>query len=174
MQKKIAKVCSTAFFQLRKISKILKHVSRSDAAKLVSALVISHIDYGNSLLASLPANRLLKKVQNAVARVVTGARRRDPMTCHLKDLHWLPISYQIDFKIVVLTWRCLNGCTLSYLSSPLHRRNLGGRTLLSSSAPSYFMIYLPIAVEIQLFVGLDLQAGRNRSNGTTIRSKNEC
>ena len=62
MQKKIAKVCSTAFFQLRKISKILKHVSRSDAAKLVSALVISHIDYGNSLLAGLPANRLLKKV----------------------------------------------------------------------------------------------------------------
>ena len=153
MQKQIGKVCSIAFYQLRKIAKIRKHVSRSDAAQLVSALVISHIDYGNSLLAGLPANRLypLQKVQNAAARVVTGARRRDPMTRHLKDLHWLPISYRIDFKIAVLTWRCLNGCAPSYLSSLLHRRNLGGRTLRSSSAPSALYDLSPPSIHIKSY-----------------------
>ena len=153
MQKHIGKVCSTAFYHLRKIAKIRKHISRSAAVQLVSALVLSHIDYGNSLLAGLPANRLypLQKVQHAAARVVTGARRRDPMTRHLKDLHWLPISYRIDFKIAVLTWRCINGCAPSYLSSLLHRRNLGVRTLRSSSAPSSLHDLSPPSIHIKSY-----------------------
>ena len=104
----------------------------------MSALVISHIDYGNSLLAGIPFSRLypLQKAQYAAARVVTGARRRDAMTRHQKDLHWLPISYLIDFKIAVLVCCRLNGCAPLYLSSFLNRRNPGCCTLHSSSAPS--------------------------------------
>jgi hypothetical protein len=88
MQKQIGKVCSSACYQLKKIAKIRKYITRAAAAQLVSALVISHIDYGNSLLAGIPASRLypLQKAQYVAARVVTGARRRDPMTRHLKDL----------------------------------------------------------------------------------------
>ena len=57
---------------------------------------------------------------------------------HLKDLHWLPIPYRIDYKVAVLAFRCLNGCAPSYLSSLLHRRsnNSGGRVLRSTNAPS--------------------------------------
>ena len=67
MQKHIGKVCSTAFYHLRKIAKIRKHISRAATAQLVSALVLSNIDYGNSLLAGLPDNHIypLQKVQNA-------------------------------------------------------------------------------------------------------------
>ena len=112
MQKQIGKVCSSAYYHLKKIAEIRKYITRSAATQLVSALVTPHIDYGDSLLAGLPTYRLhpLQKAQYAASRVVTGARRRDPMTRHLKDLHWLPISYRIDFKIAVLVWRCLNGC----------------------------------------------------------------
>jgi len=153
MQKHIGKVCSSAFYHLRKIAKIRKHISRAAAAQLVSALVLSNIDYGNSLLAGLPDNRLypLQKAQNAAARVVTGARRRDPMSRHLKDLHWLPISYRIDFKIAVLTWRCLNGCAPSYLSSLLHRRNLGGRTLRSSSSSASLTDLVPPSIHVKSY-----------------------
>ena len=58
----------------------------------------------DELKPGLPADRLkpLKRVQLNAARVVTGARRRDRMTPHLKDLHWLPIPYRIDYKIAVL------------------------------------------------------------------------
>jgi hypothetical protein len=47
----------------------------------------------------------IKKVLYAAARVVTGARRRVAMTPHLRELHWLPVSYRVDFKIAVLTYR---------------------------------------------------------------------
>ena len=150
MQKHIGKVCSTAFYHLGKIAKIRQHISRAATAQLVSALVLSDIDYDNSLHTGLPASRIypLQKVQNATARVVTGARRRDPTSRHLKDLHWLPVSYRIDFRIAVLTWHCLNGCAPSYLSSLLHRRNVGG-TLRSSTAPSALTDLAPASVHIK-------------------------
>jgi hypothetical protein len=69
MQKQIWKLCSSAYYQLKKISKIRKYITRATAAQLVSALVISHIDYGNSLIAGFPASRLhpLQKAQYAPA-----------------------------------------------------------------------------------------------------------
>jgi hypothetical protein len=153
MRQQITKTCRSANFHLRRIAKVRKYLSRSATAQLVSAFVLSQMDYGNSLLAGLPADRLkpLKRVQLSAARVVTGARRRDRMTPHLMDLHWLPIPYRIDFKIAVLTYRCLNGCAPSYLSSLLHRRstNMGGRALRSASAPSalYDLVLPPIHIK---------------------------
>jgi hypothetical protein len=94
----------------------------------------------------------LQKAQNAAARVITGARRRDPMTAHLRDLHWLPISYRIDFKIAVLTFRCLNGCAPSYLSSLLSRQriaNPSGRVLRSSVVPSAHLDLVPRSVRVK-------------------------
>ena len=154
MQQQIGSICRTSFYQLRRIAKIRKFLSRPAAAQLVSAFVLSHIDYGNSLLAGLPAMRLypLQKAQNAAARVITGARRRDPMTAHLRDLHWLPISYRIDFKIAVLTFRCLNGCAPSYLSSLLSRQriaNPSGRVLRSSVVPSAHLDLVPPSVRVK-------------------------
>ena len=65
MRQQIAKTCHSANFHLRRIAKVRKYLSRSAAAQLVSAFVLSQIDYGNSLLAGLPADRLkpLKRVQ---------------------------------------------------------------------------------------------------------------
>lgn len=122
MQQQISKACRAAYFHLtsRKIAKVRKFLSRA-AVQLVSAFVISHFDYGNSLLAGLPANRLkpLTRVQYAAALVITGAKRRDSMTSHLKDLHWLPIQYRIDFKIAVLTYRCAPSYLVLYLFNVL-------------------------------------------------------
>ena len=153
MRQQIVKTCRSANFHLRRIARIRKFLTRSAAAQLVSAFVLSQIDYGNSLLAGLPADRLkpLKRVQLNAARVVTGARRRDRMTPHLKDLHWLPIPYRIDYKIAVLTYRCLNGCAPSYLSALLHRRsfNVGGRVLRSAVAPSAMYDLAPPPIHIK-------------------------
>jgi hypothetical protein len=72
----LTNICRTSFYQLRRIAKIRKFLSRPAAAQLVSAFLLSHIDYGNSLLADLPATRLypLQKAQNAAACVITSAR----------------------------------------------------------------------------------------------------
>ena len=153
MQQQINTTCRNSFYQLRRIVKIRKFLSRS-ACTLVFAFVLSQIDYGNSLLAGLKANRLepLRKVQYAAARVITGARRRDPMTNHLRDLHWLPIPYRIDFKIAVLTFRCLNGCAPSYLSSLISLRSANSqstRTLRSSVVPSTLYDLVPPSARVE-------------------------
>ena len=153
MQQQINTTCRNSFYQLRRIVKIRKFLSRS-ACTLVFAFVLSQIDYGNSLFAGLKAKRLepLRKVQYAAARVITGARRRDPMTNHLRDLHWLPIPYRIDFKIAVLTFRCLNGCAPSYLSSLISLRSANSqstRTLRSSVLPLTLYDLVPPSARVE-------------------------
>jgi len=106
-----------AFFHLYRISKIRKHLSRSAAAQLVQAFVISTLDYNNALLANLSAVLLdkLQLIQNAAARLLTGSRRREHITPHLKDLHWLPVKQRIDFKLAVLTYNCRANTAPGYL-----------------------------------------------------------
>jgi len=50
---------------------------------------------------TVPCHQLLQKlqsVQNAAARLVTGARRSDRITPVLRQLHWLPVRQRITFK----------------------------------------------------------------------------
>ena len=35
----------------------------------------------------------------------------------MKDLHWLPIKYRIDFKILLIVYKCLTGSGPVYLNS---------------------------------------------------------
>ena len=73
-------------------------------------VVTSQLDCGNALLVGLPKKSLasLQRVQNAAARVIVVIKKLDPIKPYLKALHWLPIEKQIEFKIAVLTYRCLN------------------------------------------------------------------
>ena len=57
----------------------------------------------------------LQRVQNAAARLVTNTPRICHITPILEDLHWLPIKYRIEFKIVLLTFKCLHGLGPQYL-----------------------------------------------------------
>uniref|UniRef100_A0A8C5DKA4 Reverse transcriptase domain-containing protein n=1 Tax=Gouania willdenowi TaxID=441366 RepID=A0A8C5DKA4_GOUWI len=113
----IKQTSRTAFFHLRNIAKIRSILSQGDAEKLVHAFVTSRLDYCNSLLAGCPSKSLktLQLVQNAAARVLTKTRRRDHITPVLASLHWLPIKYRIEFKILLLTYEALNGQAPVYL-----------------------------------------------------------
>ena len=89
-----------------------------EAAKtLVQAFVHSRIDYCNSLLAGISQQSInkLQKVQNAAARVITRSSKRCHITPILKELHWLPVSARIKFKIICYAYQCLNGLAPSYL-----------------------------------------------------------
>ena len=56
-----------------------------------------------------------QRVQNAAARLVINTPRICHITPFLRDLHWLPIKYRIEFKIVSLTFKFLYGLTPQYL-----------------------------------------------------------
>ena len=65
------------------------------------SLVITRIDYCNSVLASLHACTLapVQRVQNAAARLVLNLDRRSHISLALQQLHWLPVKYRLTFKI---------------------------------------------------------------------------
>ena len=83
-------LCKKAFFFINSIGRIRKYLPPDPLKGLVNALVISHLDYCNSLLYGLPSYELskLQRVQNTAARLIVGARRSDHMTPILRDLHW--------------------------------------------------------------------------------------
>jgi len=76
----------------------------STTATLVSALVISRLDYGNAALAGLPHSSTapLQRVLNSAAQLVCGLRPLDHVTEALINLHWLPVTGRIEFKLCVL------------------------------------------------------------------------
>ncbi len=115
----------TAFFHLRNIAKLRNMLPVSDAEKLVHAFMTSRLDYCNALLGGCPASSInkLQIVQNAAARVLTRSRKYDHITPILQSLHWLPIKYRISYKILLLTYKALNGLAPAYLTSLLSRYN---------------------------------------------------
>ena len=82
-----------------------------EAAKsLVQEFISSRLDYCNAIFYGLPdrLTRRLLAVQNAAARLITGASRRDHITPILRQLHWLPVRRRVDFN-AVLVFQCLTG-----------------------------------------------------------------
>jgi hypothetical protein len=100
---------------------------------LVHTFITSILDRCNSLLYGLPDNLIqtLQRVQHAAARLIVGAKRRDHITPVLRDLHWLPVRQRITFKILLLTFKCLNGLAPSYLCELITPYN-SSRSLRSS------------------------------------------
>ena len=116
-------VCS-ANFELCRIS-FIRHLLPTDAREtLVSALVLSRLDYCNSLLLGCLQYLLnkLQKVQNNAARLVLKVSKMDHISPHLDSLHWLPIDSQIQYKLSSLSYNCLNSTALDFLTELL--RNL--------------------------------------------------
>ena len=131
----INNVTKIAFFHLRNIARIRAYLSLDDAKTLIHAFVFSRLDYCNALLSGLPKKTTdrLQLVQNAAARVLTRTRMRAHITPVLASLHWLPVVFRIDFKILLLVYKALNDLAPSYLRDCLDKY-VPGRPLRSSSA----------------------------------------
>ena len=84
---------------------------------MVHAFIIGRIDYCNSLLFGLPSVHLLKlqRLQNAAARLISNVPRYSHITPVLCSLHWLPVKFRIDFKILLFTFKAIYGHAPGYL-----------------------------------------------------------
>ncbi|XP_049912330.1 uncharacterized protein LOC126397522 [Epinephelus moara] len=131
----IKKVTKTAFFHLRNISKVRPFLSQQDAEKLVHAFISSRLDYCNALFTGLPKQSIdkLQLIQNSAARQLTRTRKREHITPVLANLHWLPVSFRIDFKVLLLVFKALNGLGPAYIINSLSFY-IPSRPLRSSAA----------------------------------------
>ena len=117
----VSDICRSSFNQLRNLSKIRKYLTRESSEIAVHAFITSKLDYCNSLLYGCRKTQLkkLQYVQNTAARIVTQTRKFDHITPVLFDLHWLPVSYRIVFKIILLVFKSVNNLSPSYLADRL-------------------------------------------------------
>uniref|UniRef100_A0A3B5R938 Reverse transcriptase domain-containing protein n=1 Tax=Xiphophorus maculatus TaxID=8083 RepID=A0A3B5R938_XIPMA len=121
LQSHIKTVTKSAFYHLKNISRIKGLMSQPDLEKLIHAFIFSRIDYCNSVFTGL-SNKSIKQVQliqNAAARVLTKTRKIEHITPVLKSLHWLPVAQRIDFKILLLVYKSLNGLAPQYIKDLL-------------------------------------------------------
>ncbi len=103
---------------LRNISKLKTLVSKAEFELIIFAFIYSRIHYCNNLCTCLNKKELgrLQDVQNS-ARLLTRTSKEHT------SLHWLPVCFRINFKILVRTFRGLNRQAPSYISELLQFHN---------------------------------------------------
>ena len=122
MRSHVARVVAQCFDVLRRLRLISRLLSPATLKTADVSLVLSRLDYANSVLIGLPAYLIkrLQSVLNASARLIYGLRRFDHISEALMSLHWLHIPEHIQFKLAVLVYRVLHGNAPQYLG-PLTR-----------------------------------------------------
>ena len=140
MEAHVRNVCSSAFYHLHHISRIRDVLDIKTAATVIQTLVISRLDYCNSLLYGLPSTLInrLQRVQNAAARVVarggwSGAHHTGAFQAPLASR---AIPHHLSDSTSNL-YRALRGLAPSYLTALLtpYRPSRAG-TKIRSAAPS--------------------------------------
>ena len=118
MSAHINETCQAAIYHLYNIKRISRYLSYDDRKSIVQAVIMSRIDYCNSLLVGVPSTQLskLQRLQNAAARLVSNVAKYDHVTLvTLDNLHWLPVTYRVNFKIAMLAHKCIYGNAPEYL-----------------------------------------------------------
>lgn len=121
MEKQVNALARSCHLQFRNISRVRRYLTIESTKTLVAALVMSKVDYANAVLYGISKRLLdrLQRIQNTAARIITRTRRTQHITSVLRDLHWLPISYRIQYKMMTLVWRALHDTAPQYMKDLL-------------------------------------------------------
>ena len=113
----INKLSSTLFVTIRKIARIRHLIDKETTKTLMQALVLSKLDYCNSLLIGTSEYSLDKfqRIQNMSCQVINNLKKYDSIINHLQDLHWLRIHERIRYKILVMVFKCKHKLAPTYL-----------------------------------------------------------
>ena len=89
----------------------------------------------HSTWGGLPSNSIhkLQLIQNCASWILTQTKKSTHITSIIAVLHWLPVPQIIDYKMILLVYKALNGVSPAYLSDLLSPYE-PPRTLRSSHA----------------------------------------
>ena len=135
MNAHVSNIARTCYFEMRRLASIRRFLTSTATATLVSAFVLSRIDYCNSLLfgSTHDVTSHLHRIQNYAARVILRLPMSSSITIHLKSLHWLPVKERSTYKIACLCYHCHSSTAPSYVTDMLHKKPLHTSNTRSSS-----------------------------------------
>ena len=139
----VSKIC---YINLRNIGRIGSKLNRELKIQLVHSCVHSILDNGNATYGALNEIQLrkLQKIQNAGVRFIYGLygkNRRQPISPYLKELHFLPVRFRIQFKIALLTFKCLNNLAPKYLAELIKLKEVSNHEVRIYN--DFFLLALP-------------------------------
>ena len=126
MNAHVSNISRTCYFELRRLTSIRTFQKSTATAILVSAFVLSRIDYCSSLLlgSTHDVASHLQRILNYAARVILRLQKSSSTTIHLSSLHWLPVKVRSTYKIACLCYHCHSSTAPSYVADMLHRNPL--------------------------------------------------
>ena len=94
MNAHVSNIARTCYFELRRLASIRRFLTSTATATLVSAFVLSIIDYCYSLLvgSTHDVTSHLQRMQNYAARVILRLPMSSNIVTHVKSLHWLRVK----------------------------------------------------------------------------------
>ena len=161
-------ISSVAWCHLRSLFRIRRYLTTSTCVTLVHAFVTSRLDLYNCLLYKCPntMKNKLQRILNCSAKLIFHGKKYDSVTPLLKKLHWLPVEQRIQFKILLTTFKCLNGKGPCYLTDLLIQHT--PHHVLRSSGNSMVIKHL---LKLLLNSGTTYQLTSNPATESTLSKK---
>jgi hypothetical protein len=142
MAKHITNLSRSINWQLRNLNRIRKHLDTETSHNIVRTLILSRLDYCNSLMYGIDKKHLnrLQVLQNKAARLILKQPSRTHATPLLRSLHWLPISQRIQFKVLLQSFKAWHFNSPDYLSLHFHPRTHKTKYRLRSDSAITFEV----------------------------------
>lgn len=135
MESHINAISKAAYMSIRNIGRIRTHLNKETTEMIVHAFITSKIDIGNALLSGIPKAQIkrLQRIQNIAARITTYTNTKVHITPVLKELHWLPVEYRVQYKVALYVYKALNGIAPAYIAAMVNLYMPSRKSLRSSS-----------------------------------------
>ena len=121
MNKHISYIRQFCIGQLSSWKHIATLLDTDTRLMLVKQIILSKLDYNNSLLCGLPGYviKSLQFIINCAMRFVYNVRYREHITPYIIRSHILPVKYRIEYKICLTVFKCLHDLAPQYLQELL-------------------------------------------------------
>ena len=107
----IAHVVKLCYYNIRRLSQVKSFLNKEHLKTLVCNLILSRLDYSNSLYFGLKQStlNLMQQVQNSAVRLVYNGTlpARSHISPYYLELHWLKVEHRIIYKILLIVYKCL-------------------------------------------------------------------
>mgnify|MGYP002716484922 CR=1 FL=1 len=113
----INNICKKAYGSLHSLYRLKHFLPEPVKASLVQTLVISHLDYCDTVYIDLTEvqSKRIQRIQNACVRFVHNARRYDHLTDYYRQLRWAKMHARRQLHVLMLLWKIIKYKQPTYL-----------------------------------------------------------